>query len=167
MLTTQTSFEGQVWQLYFDGASRTSPWGHMISGVGFVLMSPQNYVLPGAFSLIESCSNNIAEYNTLLIGMKITKEISVKNLKVYGDSKLIVNQVCGEYEVRMKTWYLITKRPFKWQRSSEASISNTYVMGKIRTQMHRRPLSLPGLYQSEWQRKYLSLLMTLLPKISP
>ena len=31
--------------------------------------------------------------------MQITDEIGVKNLKTYGDSKLIVNQVRGEYEV--------------------------------------------------------------------
>ena len=40
------------------------------------------------------------EYNTLLIGMKLTEEIGVKHLKAYGDSKLIVYQVCEEYEVR-------------------------------------------------------------------
>ena len=43
---TQTSFEGQVWQLFFDGASRTGPRGHVVAGVGVVLVSPQNYVIP-------------------------------------------------------------------------------------------------------------------------
>ena len=32
--------------------------------------------------------------------MQITDEIGVKNLEAYGDSKLIVNQVRGEYEVK-------------------------------------------------------------------
>ena len=40
------------------------------------------------------------EYNALIIGMQLAKEIGVKHLEAYGDSKLIVNQVCGEYEVR-------------------------------------------------------------------
>jgi len=31
--------------------------------------------------------------------MQLAEEIVVKNLEGYGDSKLIVNQVCGEYEV--------------------------------------------------------------------
>jgi len=31
--------------------------------------------------------------------MQITNEIGVKNLEAYGDSKVIVNQVRGEYEV--------------------------------------------------------------------
>ena len=34
------------------------------------------------------------------IRMQIVDEIGVNNLETYGDSKLIVNQVCGEYEVR-------------------------------------------------------------------
>ena len=90
---TQTAFERQVWQLFFDGASRTSPQGHVIAGVGVVLVSLENYVIPRAFSLTEPCSNNVAEYNALLIGMQIANEIGVKNLEAYGDSKLIVNQV--------------------------------------------------------------------------
>jgi len=57
-------------------------------------------VIPRAFSLIEPCSNNVAEYNALLIGMQVADEIGVKNLEAYGDSKLIVNQICREYEVR-------------------------------------------------------------------
>jgi len=65
-----------------------------------VLISRHNYVIPHVFSLTEPCSNNISEYNALLIGMQLTEEIGVKNLKVYGDSKLIANQVHGEYEVR-------------------------------------------------------------------
>ena len=89
-----------MWQLFFDGASRTGPRGNIVAGVGVVLIFPQNYVIPRAFSLIEPCSNNVAKYNTLLIGMKIADEIGVKNLETYGDSMLIVNQVRGEYEVR-------------------------------------------------------------------
>ena len=42
----------------------------------------------------------MAEYNALLIGMQLAEEIGVKHLETYGDSKLIVNQVRGEYEVR-------------------------------------------------------------------
>jgi hypothetical protein len=34
------SSEDQVWQLFFDGASRTGPKGNIIAGVGVVLVSP-------------------------------------------------------------------------------------------------------------------------------
>ena len=48
---------------------------------------------------IEPYSNNVAEYNVLLIGLYLTQQIGVWYLKAYGDSKLIINQVKGEYEV--------------------------------------------------------------------
>jgi len=57
-------------------------------------------VIPRAFSLTELCFNNIAEYNILLIRIQLAEEIGVKNVEVYGNSKLIVNQVHGEYEVQ-------------------------------------------------------------------
>ena len=63
-------------------------------------MSAQNYMISRVFSLTELYSNNVAEYNALLIGMQLAKEIGVKHLDAYGNSKLIVNQVHGEYEVR-------------------------------------------------------------------
>ena len=49
------SSEEQVWQLFFDGASRTNPEGNIIVGVGVILISPYNYVIPRAFSLTELC----------------------------------------------------------------------------------------------------------------
>ena len=39
--------------------------------MGVVFVSPQNYGIPRAFSLTEPCSNNVVEYNALLIGMQI------------------------------------------------------------------------------------------------
>ena len=78
--------------------SRTNPEGNIIAGVGVVLISPHNYVIPRAFSLIEPCSNNISEYNALLIEMQLAKELGVKNLKAYDDSKLIVNQIRGRVQ---------------------------------------------------------------------
>jgi len=74
-----------VWQLFFDGASRTGPRENIVAGVGVVLVSPQSYVFSRAFSLTEPCFNIVAEYNALLIRMQIAYEISVKNLKAYGD----------------------------------------------------------------------------------
>ena len=43
-----------VWQLFFDGASRTGPKGKIAAGVEVVFISPKNHVLPRAFSLTET-----------------------------------------------------------------------------------------------------------------
>ncbi|XP_020256192.1 uncharacterized protein LOC109833056 [Asparagus officinalis] len=90
----------EVWRLYFDDASRVGASEYIIAGVGVDMVSPQIYVLPQVFSLTELCTNNIAEYNALLIGLDFAKELGVKHLEAYGDSQLIVKQMTGEYEVR-------------------------------------------------------------------
>ena len=82
-----------MWQLFFDGASRIGPEGNFVAGVRVVLISPHNYVILRAFSLTKPCSNNVTEYNALLIGMQLAEEIGVKHPKAYGDSKLIVNLI--------------------------------------------------------------------------
>ena len=48
---------------------------------------------------MEPCSNNVAEYNALLIGLQLAQQMGVWYFEAYGDSKLIINQVKGEYEV--------------------------------------------------------------------
>jgi len=51
---------GDVWQLFFDGASKTRSSGKIIAGVGIVFISSENHILPCTFSLTEACFNNLA-----------------------------------------------------------------------------------------------------------
>jgi len=60
-----------VWQMFFNGASRTCSKGKIIAGVGVIFVLLKNHVLPRVFSLTEPCSNNVAEYNALLIGLQL------------------------------------------------------------------------------------------------
>ena len=41
----------EVWQMFFNYASRMGPKGMTIAGVGVVFVSPHNHVLPRSFSL--------------------------------------------------------------------------------------------------------------------
>ena len=50
--------------------------------------------------MTEPCSNNVAKYNALLIGLKLAQQRGIQYFEAYGEFKLIVNQVKGEYEVR-------------------------------------------------------------------
>jgi len=76
--------------MFFDGASRIGTKGKIIVGMGVKFISPQNHVLPRAFSLTEPCSNNVAGYNALFIGLQLAHEMGECCLKAYGDSKLII-----------------------------------------------------------------------------
>jgi ribonuclease HI len=78
-----------VWTMYFDGSKRVQG-----AGAGVVLISPQGnklkYVLRMSF---PQASNNEAEYEALLHGMKMAKACGATRLKIFGDSNLIVQQV--------------------------------------------------------------------------
>ncbi len=42
----------------------------------------------------------MAEYQALIIGLEMAIEMEITNLRVYGDSKLIINPLLHEYEVK-------------------------------------------------------------------
>ena len=48
-------------------------------------------------------TNNEAEYEDLIAGFGLAGTLRVKNLKVCGDSKLVISQVKGEFEARDET----------------------------------------------------------------
>ncbi|XP_019153560.1 PREDICTED: uncharacterized protein LOC109150044, partial [Ipomoea nil] len=83
------------WKMYFDGASHREG-----AGAGVVFVTPEGEVLPYSFTLTEQCSNNIAEYQALILGLEIAADMKQLRINIYGDSKLIINQVLGLYEVK-------------------------------------------------------------------
>jgi len=44
-------------------------------------------------SFLGVVTNNQAEYDGLIKGLNAAKEAGIKNLKVYGDSKLVIEQM--------------------------------------------------------------------------
>ena len=77
--------------MYFDGANMTNEKRKLISEVGILFVSPDKYMIPYAFSLLEPCSNNAAEYQTLILRLELALESDITMLEVLGDSQLIVN----------------------------------------------------------------------------
>ncbi|XP_019160042.1 PREDICTED: uncharacterized protein LOC109156645 [Ipomoea nil] len=83
------------WKMYFDGVAHKEG-----AGAGVVFVTPEAEVLPNSFTLTERCSNNVAEYQALILGLEIAADMKQLRVNIYGDSKLIVNQVLGVYEVK-------------------------------------------------------------------
>ena len=63
------------------------------SGVGCVLIDPKKNKIFLSCRLEFECTNNIAEYEALVQGLKKAIELKVENLKVYWDSEIIVKQI--------------------------------------------------------------------------
>ena len=80
--------EQPPWKLYFDG-SYTSHG----SGVGILLVTPQGDYIPKAFKLQFPSTNNIAEYEALIVGLKIAAKWNITELQIFGNSQLIIKKV--------------------------------------------------------------------------
>ena len=63
------------------------------SGAGYVLIDPKKNKHFLSCRLEFECTNNTAEYEALVLGLRKAIELKVENLKVYGDSEIIVKQI--------------------------------------------------------------------------
>ena len=76
------------WTLYFDGSKTLEG-----SGAIFVLIDPRKNKHFLSCRLEFECTNNTAEYEALVQGLRKAIEPKVKKVKEYGDSKIIVKQI--------------------------------------------------------------------------
>ncbi|XP_022023482.1 uncharacterized protein LOC110923705 [Helianthus annuus] len=83
------------WTLYTDGASSSEG-----SGAGLILTDPDGTDMTYALRLEFKSSNNEAEYEALLAGLRLALKVGTRNVIAHVDSLLVANQVNGEYEAR-------------------------------------------------------------------
>ncbi len=87
--------------IYTDGASRGNPGK---SASGYMIFDDKHVKIHGETVFNGIKTNNFAEYNAVILALKKALEIFGKNCNVtlYSDSKLVVNQVLGNYKIRDK-----------------------------------------------------------------
>nr|ABF94998.1 transposon protein, putative, unclassified [Oryza sativa Japonica Group] len=77
----------------FDGALNSQG-----AGAGFILTSPSGDQFKHAIHLNFRATNNTAEYEGLLAGIRAAATLGAKRLIVKGDSELVANQVHKDYK---------------------------------------------------------------------
>ncbi|GKV05156.1 hypothetical protein SLEP1_g17198 [Rubroshorea leprosula] len=87
--------EHPVWVLYVDGAANMEG-----SGAGAMLMGPNGFKSEHALRFKFQTTNNAAEYEALIYGLKLASELKVQSIQVFSDSQLVVGQVNGSCEMR-------------------------------------------------------------------
>ncbi|CAL1363288.1 unnamed protein product [Linum trigynum] len=92
---TQAEGRGEVWRLFVDGAA-----GKAGAGAGIVLESPRGVIHEFSHRFQELKTNNVAEYEALLRGLRIAMGMGVMRLHICSDSLLVVNQVLENYEAK-------------------------------------------------------------------
>lgn len=83
--------------VHVDGGSRGNPGP---AAAGAVVSSPEGEVLDEASETLGVCTNNVAEYRGLLLGLQRAKELGATEVEVVNDSELIAKQVNGQYKVK-------------------------------------------------------------------
>ena len=56
--------------------------------------------MPLSFKLEYEATNNVAEYEALLLGLQTANNMNTKSLKVLGDSELVVRQVRNQCQTK-------------------------------------------------------------------
>jgi len=96
--------------LQFDGGSRGNPG---IAGSGSVIYFRSSEMWNRSVYLGDKRTNNYAEYYGLIIGLIGAKELKIRNLKIQGDSKLIINQVTGKFTTKSEVLIPLYQRVLK------------------------------------------------------
>jgi ribonuclease HI len=87
-----------VWKMYFDGAS-----SYLGAGVATLLIAPDDqFVIPFSYRLQLNidCTNNVCEYEALVLGLEAARKMKIKKLEVFGDAELIIKQVNRQYQAK-------------------------------------------------------------------
>nr|XP_025697379.1 uncharacterized protein LOC112798324 [Arachis hypogaea] len=85
----------RTWELHVDGASSREG-----SGAGIILKEGDEVVAEQALHFHFSASNNQAEYEALIAGLKLALDHQVQSLTAHCDSLLVVQQIRGEFQVK-------------------------------------------------------------------
>jgi ribonuclease HI len=80
--------------MYFDGSLNIDG-----AGTGVLFISPTNEQLHYVLRIYFPASNNAAEYEVCLHGMRIAVKLGIKRLHVYGDLALVINQLNKEWDM--------------------------------------------------------------------
>jgi ribonuclease HI len=85
----------KLWTMFFDGSLMKTG-----AGVGLLFISPLGKRLHYVLRLHFSASNNVAEYEALVNGLRIAIELGVRRLDARGDSRLVIDQVMKNLHCR-------------------------------------------------------------------
>ena len=81
--------------MHFDGSKQLQG-----SGAGVILKSPTGEELSYVLQIHFAVTNNVAEYEALLHGLRMAKEIGISRISCYGDSDLVAQQISGTWDTK-------------------------------------------------------------------
>ena len=98
------------WLMFFDGSLNING-----AGTRILFVSPNKDKLRYILRILFPASNNVAEYEACLHGIRLAVELGVKCLYVHGDSALVINQSNKEWDTTHEKMDLYCKEICKWE----------------------------------------------------
>jgi len=83
--------------MYTDGGSRGNPGP---SAGGYVILDMEDNVVKSNGKYLGITTNNQAEYHSLKGGLEMAAQLGIKEIDVYMDSLLVINQMKGIFKIR-------------------------------------------------------------------
>ncbi len=84
-------------KIYTDGASRGNPGE---AAAAAVIYDREDNLLEEHSLYLGLATNNVAEYQALLLGLKRARKLGARQVEMFADSQLVVKQMLGEYRVK-------------------------------------------------------------------
>ena len=94
-------------ELFFDGCSKGNPGK---AGAGAVIYQNGIELYSKTLFVGNNETNNVSEYNGLIIGLELAIFNGIKELSVKGDSLLVIKQMKGEYKVKAQNLKILFER---------------------------------------------------------
>ncbi|KAM2897511.1 hypothetical protein COP2_007152 [Malus domestica] len=134
-------------------------------GAGLVLTTPDKVAMEYVLRFKFKASNNEAEYEALLAGLRLAKHLGVKRIDIFSDSQLVVNQVTNNFDTKdssmaayLTQTQLLLKR-FHYQITQISRAANSHadalarlasaVEDKIGRKIHVKLLAAPSTMVAE------------------
>jgi ribonuclease HI len=89
--TPPVLIEHETWTMYFDGSFMKEG-----AGAGLIFITPLVVRMEYIVRLHFPASNNVAEYEALINGLRIAIKLGIRRLEIRGDSELVIYQVMKE-----------------------------------------------------------------------
>ncbi|XP_015942775.1 uncharacterized protein LOC107468047 [Arachis duranensis] len=165
----------EKWVLFVDGAS--NPQG---AGAGILLENPEGVIFEHSLRFSFKASNNQAEYEALIAGLRLAIELQVTNLHVYCDSLLVVQQVNQHFQTKdpilLKYLEIVNKLITRFSKIeithierdqnhradilSKLATSQSHNASLLQSTLQEPSINMIGNLQSEdsWQKPYIQYL---------
>ncbi|GFY97538.1 hypothetical protein Acr_12g0000790 [Actinidia rufa] len=128
-----------AWEMHVDGAKNSQG-----ASVRVVLKSPEGAIFEQCLRFNFLVTNNEAEYEALLVGLRSANKLGVLEICIYSDSKLVVNQVTGKFEA----WGIKMAKYLRMAKNSLVALAAVFE-GEIDRTVAVDIVSVPSIEESQ------------------